>query len=195
MLKPEGLISHVERFKVLKSKVNNHPLLLRANDSPEKIGKYNRNDKYMFCYMGCDYFPECKPTKYSGFYHGTKDHKKYLNYNARKNIYLSSTFALGFQSYENIKSEHVSQRIYEGLAYGCVVLTNSQPACIQTQGICVYVTSKNDIEDKIKYYLQHPDEIKKKQEKGYEFIKKMGTNQYSIDGYKSIIKTIYNINI
>jgi hypothetical protein len=162
--------------------INNRcPLLLRANESPESIGTYEREVKMHYCYMGWRYCPEMVPTKFSGLYHGVLDHNKFMSYEDRKKIYLSSTFALGFQSDENIHYEHVSQRIFEGLAYGCVVLSNSIPACEQTENIVEYVNSKEDVENKITFYLSNPHLIIEKQKKGYEFSKIKGTNQHSMD--------------
>ena len=194
-LKPNGLGYNIKRFNILKSKVNNCPLYLRANDNPTKISGYNRKSDLIYCYMGCNYYPQMEPKSFKGLYHGTKDHKKYLNYEQRKNIYLSSVFALGIQSRENIVSEHVSQRIYEGMAYGCVVLTNSVPACEQCDNIPILVENRQDIETQINYYLNNRDKLKEKQEKGYNFVKKYGTNHYSIDQYSNIIRELYDMEI
>ena len=86
-------------------------------------------------------------------------------------------FALGFQSKQNADEQHVSQRIYEGLAYGCVVLSNSQAACDQTDGIVEFVSSQREIEQKIDYYMKNHDAYLAKQSAGYNFIKtRDGTN-------------------
>jgi spore maturation protein CgeB len=112
-----------------------------------------------------------------------------------KKIYLSSIFALGFQSDENIITKHVSQRIFEGLAYGCIVLSNSIPACEQTNNIVVYIESKADLENKMKYFKENPDIVKEKQEEGYKFIKHFGTNHYSIDTFMNCINNAYGITL
>ena len=115
--------------------------------------------------------------KYTGYYYGTKNLSEFLNYETRKRIYLSSMFALGFQSKQNADEQHVSQRIYEGLAYGCVVLSNSQAACDQTDGIVEFVSSQREIEQKIDYYVKNHDAYLAKQSAGYNFIKtRDGTN-------------------
>ena len=173
---------------VFYQNIRNHcPLLLRANEDPDKIGTYERTVVRDYCYMGWRYKPEFEPTSFHGMYHGIKDHTKFLPYEERKQIYLSSTFALGFQSEFNIYYEHVSQRIYEGLAYGCIVFSESLPACDQTNGIVVHIISKNDLEDKMKYYLSNPEELKKKQNDGYEFIRKYGTNEVSVQKINDVI--------
>ena len=149
-----------------------------------------------YCYMGWRYCPELIPSdKFKGLYHGINNHNKFFPYDKRKEIYLQSTFALGFQSDENIFNKHVSQRIFEGMAYGCIVLTNSIPACEQTNQIAVYIESREDLEDKMNWFLKNPNEILKKQREGYEFVKLYGTNYYSISKIKEILNIKLNIII
>jgi hypothetical protein len=160
---------------------NSRPLLLRADENPNDIGKIKRNEKMDYCYMGAPYCREYVPSSpLKGIYHVGK-WEKYLNYAQRKEIYLSSIFALGFQAMENIHNEHVSQRIYEGMAYGCIVLTNSEPAVKQTNGVAVLFKTKGELESLMHYYKEHPEARKKKQEEGYEFVRNYGTNSYSYE--------------
>lgn len=168
-----------ERISFLSKLDNSIPLLLRADEDPRAIGSYKREIKRDYCYMGHPYCRNYIPDPpFKGIYHsGGWD--KYLTYNERRNIYLSSTFALGFQSRENIENQHVSQRIYEGMAYGCVVFTNSKPAVDQTNGIAVYIGSKEELQQKMSYYLGHPRLIEKKQIDGYTFVANCGTNEYT----------------
>jgi len=157
------------------------PFLLRANDDPELIGTYPKQVVRHYCYMGHKYNYEMVPSspKYTGYYFGTTNDSKYLNYETRKGIYLSSMFALGFQSRANIEECHVSQRIYEGLAYGCVVLSNSPAAQEQTNGIVELISSKREIEEKIDYYFLNPQAYIQRQTAGYNFIKKHGGTNHA----------------
>jgi len=74
--------------------------------------------------MGGGYKMDWIPHEFSGLYHRVI-FDNYLSYTDRRSIYLSSIFALGFQSEENIRTGHLSQRIFEGMAYGCIVLCNN----------------------------------------------------------------------
>ena len=195
MLNPSALSTHVNRFKVLKGNKNNYPLLLRANEDIKNIGNLEKKIEYVYCYMGFNYYPILEPKKYKGIYNAPSRHEEYLSYELRKNIYLSSIFALGIQGKENIASQHVSQRIYEGMAYGCIVLTNSKPVCEQTNNIPVYVENLADIENKIDYYMSNQEKLKEKQLQGYEYVKEFGTNNYSIKQYNDLIEQLYNIKI
>lgn len=168
------------------------PLKLRASDSPLQIGKYPRNVIRDYCYMGggykIDWIP---PSNYSGIYHQVI-YDNYLPYSTRKNIYLSSIFALGFQADANIRDSHLSQRIFEGMAYGCIVLCENPFASEFTDGIVVHISSKEDLVEKMEYYKGHPELITEKQQKGYEWIKKYGTNRLSISDFLNKIKELYN---
>ena len=144
--------------------------------------------------MGYRYSPEMVPSspKYTGCYYGTKNPTLFLNYETRKRIYLSSMVALGFQSKSNADEQHVSQRIYEGLAYGCIVLSNSEAARDQTDGIVEFVSSRREIENKIDYYLKNPEAYFAKQTAGYNFIKtRGGTNHTSVQLFIDTIHTAF----
>jgi hypothetical protein len=162
------------------SKPNHCPLLLRASEHPDKIATYPRTDEITYFFSGWKIQEHLIPTRYSGVYNGITDSSKYLSYDERRNFYLKSIFALGLQSDENVQSQHVSQRIYEGMAYGCIVITNSKPAVVQTNGIAVYANTVYDIEAQMEYYLTHPIERLQKQVDGYKFVKEQGTNRTAI---------------
>lgn len=168
------------------------PLKLRANDSPEMIGNYNRNIKRDYCFMGGGYKMDWVPSDLSGIYHRVI-WDNYLSYNERRDIYLSSIFAFAFQSDENIRTGHLSQRIFEGLAYGCITLCENKLATDYTGGAVIYISSKEDLLNKILFYKKHPELIVKKQQEGYDWIKKYGTNRISIKLFLDKIKEIYNI--
>lgn len=158
------------------------PLLLRANEDPSLVGTYPRKSLYDYCFMGgmmCEWMVPSH--KYKGFYYGVHDTDQYMKYEDRRDIYLSSTFALGFQTNDNIQNGHVSQRIFEAMAYGCVVLSHSLHASLQTEGIVEYVgPNRENYAERMAFFLQHPEYIRQKQQKGYEFVRKYGTNEFSV---------------
>lgn len=178
-----------ERMVQNQSFKHNAPLLLRADEDPLLVGSYPKKIVYDYCYMGWRYCQSLVPKHFKGVYHGVTDHRQFLNYETRKQIYLSSLFALGFQCEENIEMKHVSQRIYEGLAYGCIVLSNSWPACEQTNHIVVHVTTREEVEKTMSYYLKHPELMERKRQEGYAFSKQFGTNQVSAQKIMDVIET------
>lgn len=188
-------LTRVNELIKIRSFKNIIPFLLRADEDPLLIGSYKKNIIYDFCYMGWRYCENLVPKKFKGLYHGVNDHNKFFDYEKRKNIYLSSLFALGFQSDDNIASKHVSQRIFEGLTYGCIVLSNSLPACEQTNNIVIHVSTLSQVEKIMAYYINNPELAEKKRKEGYEFSKKFGTNQLSAQNFIDIIQERFEIAI
>ena len=169
------------------------PLLLRASDSPDAIGNYPRTTLRDYCFMGGGYKMDWMTAvpQFTGFYHRVI-WDNYLSYNERRAIYLSSTFAFGFQSDDNIRTGHLSQRIFEGLAYGCIVLCENKLAEEYTNGAVVHIVSKEDLVLKMEYYKAHPDELLKKQQQGYEWTRQYGTNRTSIQLFLHTIHSRFN---
>jgi hypothetical protein len=170
------------------------PLKLRVSDPPYTIGMYPRNIRRDYCYIGdsckMDWIKTLNINRFTGSYYRIIS-DNYISYNDRRRIYLSSTFALGFQNSNNIKYGHLPQRIFEGLAYGCIVLCENPLAANFTDGIVVHVESEDDMVEKMRYYLAHPEEIKKKQDDGYKWIKEYGTNHHSVLLYLDFIYRQY----
>jgi hypothetical protein len=186
----------IDVMAFMQEHVNTCPLLLRANEDPIMIGTYERTRAHDYCFMGgrmCDWL---LPRQFHGVYHGVHDVKLYIPYEERRQIYLSSTFALGFQTDDNIRNGHVSQRIFEALAYGCIVLSHSMHACQQTEGLVEYVEPIIEkIEERMIFFLQHPEYVRQKQERGYDFIRRKGTNVHAIDLICDKIRSLYNLEI
>lgn len=158
------------------------PLLLRANDPPEKIGAYPRHVERDYCFMGGGYRMDWIPPadEFTGLYHRVI-HTNYLSYEERRSIYLSSQFALAFQSDENIRTGHLSQRIFEGLAYGCIVFCENPLASQYTNGAVIHVGSREELWNQMRQWKQATSEqIEQQQQKGYEWIRSFGTNRTSV---------------
>jgi hypothetical protein len=168
------------------------PLKFRANEHPDLVGTFERKVERDYCFMGYHYRREWVPFELNGIYHATT-WENYLSYDERKKIYLSSMFALGFHGDDPIDCGSISQRVFEGMAYGCIVLTDNPMAEELTDGIAVLVTSKNDVLEKINYYKAHPELVIEKQKKGYEWVKKYGTNRHSVKVLLDRIKEIYGM--
>ena len=107
------------------------------------------------------------------------------------NAFLSSKICLGFNSDDNIKNGLPTERVFEGIAYGCVVLTDCEMAVEATDNIAVYVSDYDDLEKKVLYYLNNENERKKKQKLGYEFAKNKGTYYNVVKEFLNSIKKLY----
>ena len=187
---------YIERYHTYMAAPTYVPIVYRPKENPDNIGLYPRNIQRDFCYMGAAYKRDWVPSppEFSGIYH-TGDWNKYLKYEERRDIYLSSIFALGFHDCIALESGSISARIFEGLSYGCVVLCESEFVCEYTDNIVVHIKSKEDIEEKIRYYKSNPELIREKQEQAYKWMKtKGGTNIHSCLLFLNKIKEIYDID-
>lgn len=158
------------------------PLFLRANEAPEKVGTYPREPQRDYCFMGGGYKMDWVPPQelFTGLYHRVI-YTNYLSYEDRRAIYLSSRFALAFQSDENIRTGHLSQRIFEGLAYGCIVFCENPLAAEYTKGAVITISSREDLWAKMREWSHvSPDQLRAQQERGYEWIRRFGTNRTSM---------------
>jgi hypothetical protein len=61
---------------------------------------------------------------------------------------------------------------------------------VYTDGIVVYVSSKEDLIQKMKYYQANPNEVLQKQRRGYEWVKQYGTNRVTAKQIKDKIEDL-----
>lgn len=175
---PPRLSSHIGIYNIGKSVNNFVPLMLRANDPPSKIGTYEKTHELNGCFMGTPYKPDWVSGLPNILYHNIQ-RGGCLSYDERRKIYLKSRIAFGFSDNINIANYHPTQRIFEGLAYGCVVISDNEAARDLTDGIVEYAANKTEFLEKYHYFLSHPDECEAKAQAGYEWTMKYGTNRYS----------------
>jgi hypothetical protein len=175
---PPRIPEHIRYHNINRSIPNFVPLLLRADEAPEKVGSYPKEIKYNGCFMGTPYCPDWVNGLPNVVYHSIHS-GGLLTYEQRRDIHLQSIIGFGFMSNENILNNHVTQRVFEALCYGCVLLSNSPTASEMTNGIVEYVDSKQRFQERFHYYLQHPEEVEQKRKAGYEWARQFGTNRYA----------------
>jgi hypothetical protein len=182
-------VEYQRSLDAINKRINNSvPLMLRADEAPEKIGTYTRNPVLNGCFMGTSYKPDWVEGLPNILFHTITN--GFLSYDERRNNHLKSKIAFGFTSDQNVLSYHPTQRIFEGLAYGCVVISDNEAARDLTGGIVEYAASKEEFLQKYNYYLSHPEECKVKELAGYEWAKKYGTNRYSAKLFLNKIKEL-----
>ena len=177
---PPTLQTHLPAHQIASSIPNFVPLQLRVNEAPERIGTYVRpaNPKYLGCFMGSPYKAAWVQDIPNIYYHNINE-RGLLTSDQRRAVYLDSVFGFGFHSNENVANNHVTQRVFEALAYGCVVLSDNPAAVKMTDGIVEYVGSPADVKQKIEWFLARPDKIAEKQAAGYVWSMERGTNRYA----------------
>ena len=192
--KTPRLQTHIPIDAINKQIPNFVPLLLRANESPDRVGTYPKTNRLNGCFMGSPYKKGFVSHLPNTLYHDIW-HSGLLSYDERRAIYLDSIVAFGFHANENIQNYHVTQRVFEGLAYGCVVISDNEAARDITGGIVEFAESQADMLRLYNHYLSHPEECKKKAEAGYAWSKLYGTNRYAAKLFLDKAAALWNIQL
>ena len=151
-----------------------------------------RNNTYDCGYVGARYKEQWTnqlSQKYNCFVHyywPTLDEESRIN-----NGFLSSKISLGFNSDSNAKLGLPTERIFEGLAYGCVVLSDCKVAEEATDGVVVYVEDYNDLESAVELYSKNEKERLAKQVLGIKYAKEKGTYYHVAQEFLSKIESLF----
>ena len=118
---------------------------------------------------------------------------KAISSSIRRSIpaFLDSKICLGFNSDDNIKNGLPTERTFEGIAYGCVVLTDCKMAEEATDGVAVYVKDYEDLQRQVDFYLHNESARKKKQKEGYEYALNKGTYYTVAKNFINSIEKLY----
>lgn len=175
----------------------NHPnyisLPFAASVHPSDLDSIlkNRTDRYDCGFSGCRYKEEWSKKlseKYNCFIHYWPP---FIEENERiEKAFLGSKICLAFNSDTNISNGLPTERGFEGIAYGCVVLTDCEMAEVATDGVAVFVKDYADLESKVEYYLTDEKAFAQKQKDGYEFAKSKGTYYHVANDFLSKIKKL-----
>jgi len=163
-----------------------HPLTFLSYLSIDKIGTYERKEIWDAQFVGAYYKTEWTSKLKNCFIRNTAPE---ISEQERINSFLYSYMSLGFSANDNIKNNVVTERVAEGLSLGNVVLSDNPVASEWTDGIVEYVSSFEDLENKINYYKYNKEAFLSKQNDGYKWSKNKGTythlaNQFIIKSKK-----------
>ena len=151
-----------------------------------------RTDKYDCGFCGCQYKSEWTnklAEKYNCFVHYWPP---FLDEEERlQKAFLDSKICLVFNSDDNIKNGLPTERTFEGIAYGCVVLTDCKMAEEATDGVAVYVKDYEDLQRQVDFYLHNESARKKKQKEGYEYALNKGTYYTVAKNFINSIEKLY----
>lgn len=157
----------------------------------EKIGTYERNEKYDAQFVGYGYKRDWCSNLPNILYKDTGDWKNQISEDERINSFLQSYCALGFHSEYNKIDSCIVERVFEGLALGCVVLSDNKAAYEETNGIVEYIETKEQMIEKIEYFKNNPDIRKQKQLLGYEYIKNIGSYKHQAEKFLNKFQEVY----
>lgn len=154
-----------------------------------------RTDKFDCGYCGCEYKPEWIARlreNYSCFVHFWNANNFLSEEERIDNAFLGSKICLAFNSDANANNGLPSERVFEGLSYGCVVLTDAEIAVEATDGAAIYVKNYEELEKNVSLYLTNEQARQEKQKQGLAFAKTKGTYVHVAERFLEAAQKLYH---
>lgn len=148
--------------------------------------------KYNSCFIGTQYKYEWTTDLDKCFYFTHHKTGRFCVGKEKEGYMRNSIIGLGFNHHDNVRNGVVTDRIYESLAFCKVCLTDSQQAVEDTNGIAVLVRNKEELKEKIEYYLNNEEERNEKNRLGKELLKTTGTYYHTSKEYINFIIELKN---
>jgi spore maturation protein CgeB len=149
-----------------------------ASIHPKDIDSFifKRTDIYDAGFLGAPYKTEWLNNLKNNFNCYIHHYPPYLSNEERiQKAFLDSKICLAFNADTNINLGLPTERTFEGLAYGCVVLSDTKITVEITDGIVEFVNSYDELSDKVKFYSQNNSARLEKQKLGIKYAKEKGT--------------------
>lgn len=169
--------SHVFCWDIQNRSNNYVPSTFSAAIHPDKIGSFSRSNTFMSNFVGCSYKTEWLDllSKRPNEKHHVIITPPHVPEKDRVSSFLNSVTSLGFHAQPNIDNSVVVERVFEGLAYGNVVVSDN-PCCKEmTDGIIEFVDSYDSLVDLLHKAWYDIDYRTKKQSMGMEWCRQYGT--------------------
>lgn len=186
---PESSQDHIDAHNFNMTCKNWLPMTFLSSADPRLVGRLPRQDIYHSMFIGAPYKIEWINNLQNCFSHISN--AGFLSEEKRIKTFLNSRVCLGFHSPENILNGCVTERVFEGLSYGCVVLTDNIYAAKMTNGIVKYVSSFDELKLMIEKINNDDDFFYETQKQGYEFSKKQGLYFHLAQKFISKIEELY----
>lgn len=170
------LIDHVRCWNIQHQISNFVPLTFASNLKPEVIGTLKRSDKYLAHFVGNGYQREIN-NRLRVRFRGIKivNTPPFISEAERIQIFSSSKIALGWHSDGNIENHVVVERVFEGLAFGNVVISDTPTAVQITEGVVEFADSY-PLAKEIILRVQKDEKFRlSKMEAGFEWARAYGT--------------------
>lgn len=170
------LPSHEKFVKIARSRDNFIPITFAAGIAPSRIGKIERQNKFNASFVGHRYqkqlnrhlrltIPKTKIVYTPPF----------IDELDRLDIFTSSHVVLGWHSKENVRNGNVVERVFEGIAYGSVVVTDNPYGLEATDGNVLFADNFEDAKMQIQRVIRDDRLREKIQSKGLFWAKEFGT--------------------
>lgn len=152
------------------------PLTFASSLLPSEIGTINRKERYLAHFVGNGYKKDINNRLRIKF-RGIKivNTPPFISEIKRQDIFLSSKVALGWHSDGNIQNNAVVERVFEGLAFGNLVVSDTKMAAEITDGIVEFSDSYERTRDLLIRVKSDPSFLKSKVDAGQAWAKSKGT--------------------
>lgn len=182
-------------WEMQQTMLNYVPLIFGANVHPDELKIKSRFDNYIYdCnYIGSKYneaWSRKINKKLKCFIHYVPP---YISEEQRLYSFEHSLCSLGWQAELNKANYIITERIFETMAFGCLLITDSEFIQEEIGGAAVYVTSAVDTIKKIKYFKNHLDEVERKIRLGYDYIKTKGSYYYTCKNFLDKIEQLKSV--
>jgi len=166
----ELLQYHAEFDKLAKSINNYVPLTFMSSMPLEMVGSHGRAEQIDGSFVGTQYKREWIENLSNIVYITSNN----VNEEDRIKIFQTSKIVFGFHSDGNIQNGTVTERVFEAMAYGCVVISDNPQAGVVTEGLVKVATSKEEFLNIYHKLLSDSDERENIRMKSYEWIRRNG---------------------
>ncbi len=152
-----------------------HPTTFLSSVRPADVGLHARDPKYDAQFVGSPYQPHLMSRLAENFTIVGKYAPPFISEEERIATFLVSRCTLGFHSTGCLEKRLVTERVAEGLSYGCVVVSDNIRAPEVTDGCAIYASSYEEFADVLTRAKSDESWLKTKQSQGYEFARNKGT--------------------
>lgn len=173
--KPQ-LLGHLRCWEIQKQIDNFIPLTFSSNLHPDEVGILPRGDRHLAHFVGNGYQKDINNRLRLRF-RGIKivNTPPFITELERRDIFLSSKIALGWHSEENIANHVVVERVFEGLAFGNIVISDTPTAAEITGGVVEFADSYSAAKEIVLRVKRDETFRLTKIKEGYSWAKAYGT--------------------
>jgi hypothetical protein len=170
------LESHAVVSEAFRSSPNFVPLTFAASLSKEEINGVQKGSRWDASFVG-HYYQRTLNTSLilSKAKVGIKYTPPFISEEARIRYFTDSMVVLGWHSSANASNGVVVERVFEGLAYGSVVITDNPFALEATDGNVIVSTDRHEILELIKRFKSDERLLKKTVDAGKSWVSSHGT--------------------
>jgi spore maturation protein CgeB len=185
--KMPAIAQHKNRWNIQECIDNYVPLTFRASLYPEEVSQFPRTDTLNGCFIGTSY----KRSWIEGLNNIVYITGNELSEQERVRLFLSSKIAFGFHHEDNVINNVIVERVFEGMAFGCVVISDQPVAAKITDNIVQIANTKEEFLDTYHKLLNDPEKMKDLQARGYKWIKQYGLYTHIAKNFIDKIHTLF----